>query len=50
MVASRQVEIPFYRSIGRHRGRGLGALVQCIGKSAIASQRKYIAPAAKIVS
>ena len=32
MVASKQVEIPFYRGIGRQRGRGFGALAQVIGR------------------
>ena len=48
MVASRQVEIPFYRGVGR-RGRRFGALAQVIGKTAIAFLRKYIVPAAKRV-
>ena len=48
MVASRQVEIPFYRGVGRQRGRGFGALAQVIGRSAIPFLRKYIVPAAKI--
>ena len=30
MVASRQVEIPFYRSLGRQRGKGFRALAQVI--------------------
>ena len=35
MVASRQVEIPFFRGVGRQRGQGLGALAQVIGRTAI---------------
>ena len=35
MVASRQVEIPYYRAVGRQRGRGFGALAQVIGRTAI---------------
>ena len=31
MVASREVEIPYYRGVGRQRGRGFGALAQVIG-------------------
>ena len=50
MVASREVEIPFYRGVGRQRGRGFGALGQVIGRTAIPFLRKYIAPAAKRVS
>ena len=48
MVASRQ-EIPFYRGIGRQRGRGFGALAQVIRGTAIPFFRKYIVPAAKRV-
>ena len=47
MVASRQVEIPYYRGVGRQRGRGFGALAQVIGRTAIPFLRKYIVPAAK---
>ena len=49
MVTSRYVEISFYRSIGRQRGRGFGALAQVIGRTAIPFFRKYIVPAAKRV-
>ena len=49
MVASRQVEIPYYRAVGRQRGRGFGALAQDIGRNAIPFLRKYIVPAAKRV-
>ena len=49
MVASRQVEIPYYRAVGRERGRGFGALAQVIGRTAIPFLRKYIVPAAKRV-
>ena len=47
MVASRQVEIPYYRAVGRQRGRGFGALAQVIGRTATPFLRKYIVPAAK---
>ena len=47
MVASRQVEIPYYRAVGRQRGRGFGALAQDIGSTAIPFLRKYVVPAAK---
>ena len=50
MVASRQVEIPYYRAVGRQRGRGFGALAQVIGRTAIPFLRKYVVPAAKRVS
>ena len=49
MVASRQVEIPFYRGIGRQRGRGIGALAQVIGRALIPILRAYIVPAANRV-
>ena len=47
MVASRQVEIPYYRGVGRQRGRGFGALAQVIGRTAIPFLRKHVVPAAK---
>ena len=47
MVASRQVEIPYYRGVGRQRGRGFGALAQVIGRTAIPFLRKYVVPAVK---
>ena len=50
MVASRQVEIPFYRGVGRQCGWGFGALAQVIGRTAIPFLRKYIVSAAKRVS
>ena len=49
MVASRQVEIPYYRGVGRQRGRGCVALAQGIGRTAIPFLRRYIVPAAKRV-
>ena len=49
MVAAREVEIPYYRGVGRQRGRGFGALAQVIGRIAIPFLRKYIVPAAKRV-
>ena len=47
MVASRQVEIPYYRAVGRQRGRGFGALAQVIGRTAIPFLRRNVVPAAK---
>ena len=47
MVASRQVEIPYYRAIGRQRGRSFGAVAQVIGRTANPFLRKYVVPAAK---
>ena len=49
MVASRQVEISYYRAVGRQRGRRFGALAQVIERTAIPFLRKYIVPAAKRV-
>ena len=49
MVASRQVEIPYYRGVGRQKGRGFGALAQIIGRTAIPFLRKYVVPAAKLI-
>ena len=47
MVASRQVEIPYYRGVGRQKGRGFGALAQRFGRTAIHFLHKYVVPAAK---
>ena len=49
MVASRQVEILFYRCIGQQGGRGFSALAQDIGRTATPFLHKYIVPAAKRV-
>ena len=49
MVASNALELPYYKGIGRQRGRGFGALAQVIGRTAIPFLRKYIVPAAKRV-
>ena len=49
MVASRQVEIPSCRGVGRQRGRGFGALAQVIGRTAKPFLRKHNVPAAKCV-
>ena len=50
MVASRQVENPIYKSIGRQRRRDFGAFAKVNGKTAIPFLRKNIVQAAKIVS
>ena len=47
MVAPRLVEIPYYRAVGRLRGRGFGALAQVNGRTAIPVLRKYVVPAEK---
>ena len=49
MVASNTLELPYYKGIGRQRGRGFGALAQVIGRTAVPFLRKYIVPAAKRV-
>ena len=49
MVASRQVENPYYRGVGRQRGRRFGALAQVIGRTATPFLRKKIVSAAKRV-
>ena len=49
MVASREVEIPYYRGDGRQRGRGFGPLAQVNGRTAIPFLGKYIVPAEKRV-
>ena len=49
MDASRQVEIPYYRGVGRQHGRGFGALAQVIGRTPIPFLPKYIVQAAKRV-
>ena len=47
MVVSRQVEIPYYRAVGRQRGRRFRALAQVIGRTSIPFLRNYVVPAAK---
>ena len=47
MVASRQLDIPFYRGIVRQQGRKFGALAQVTGQTAFPFLCKYIVPAAK---
>ena len=50
MVASRQVEIPFHRGIGRQRGWEFGAIAHVIGRTAVLFLRNYVVPAAKRLS
>ena len=47
MVASNNLELLYYKGIGRQRRRCCGALAQIIGRTAILFVRKYIVPAAK---
>ena len=49
MVESNPLELPYYKSFERQRGRGFGALTQVIGRTAIPFLRKNIVPAAKRV-
>ena len=49
MVASSTLELPYYKGIGRQRGRSFGAPAQIIGRTAIHFLRKYVVPAAKRV-
>ena len=49
MVASRRVEIPYYRAVRTQRGREFGALAQVIAKAAFPVLRKNFVPAAKRV-
>ena len=49
MVASKTLELSYYKGNGRQRGRGFGALAQVIGRTAIPFLKKYIVPAAKRV-
>ena len=49
MVASRQVEVPFYRGVGRQGGLGFSIPAQDIGRTASPLMRKYFVPAAKCV-
>ena len=47
MVASRELELPYYRGVTRQRGRGFGALAQVIGRTAVPFVKKFIVPAAR---
>ena len=49
MVASKQVQIPFFRNIGRKRGRSFVAIAQVFGRTAIPFLGKNIVPAVKRV-
>ena len=49
MVASRELELPYYRGVTRQRGRGFGALAQVIGKTAVPFVKKFIVPSARRV-
>ena len=49
MVASRRIEIPFFRCVSRQRGRGFGALAQVKERTAIRFLRENFVQAAKRV-
>ena len=49
MVASRQVEIPYYKVFGRQRRKGFGALPQVIGRTGFQFLRNNVVLAAKRV-
>ena len=49
MVASRHVEIPFYRGICRQHGRGFSASAESFGRTSIPFSREFIVPAARRV-
>ena len=49
MIASNTIELPYYKCIGRQRGRDFGVLAQVIGRTAIPFLRKNVVPAAKRV-
>ena len=49
MIASRQVEIPFYRGVDRQRGKGFGACKERIGSLSSQCLRKSLVPAEKRV-
>ena len=44
MVASRELELPYYRGVTRQRGRGFGALAQVIGRTAVPFVKKNYRP------
>ena len=48
-VASNTLELPYYRGIGRQRGRRFRTLAQVFWRTAIPFLRKYIVSAAKRV-
>ena len=47
MVNSGQVEVPYYRVVGKQRGVGFGAVAQVIGRTAIPFLGKYVVTAIK---
>ena len=49
MVASRELELPYYRGVARQRGKGFGALAQVIGRTAVPFVKNVIVQAARRV-
>ena len=49
MVASREVELPYYKGVGRQQGRGFGAIAQIIGRTAIPFSKKFVVPAGRLI-
>ena len=49
MVLSNTLELPYYKGIGRPRGRGFDAFPQVIGRMAIPFLRKNVVSAAECV-
>ena len=47
MVASRHLEFPYYRAVGRQRGREFGAPAKVTGRTALSFLREYVVQAAK---
>ena len=48
-IAQSSANIPVFCGLARQRGKGFGALVQTLGRTAILFKNKYIVPAAKRV-
>ena len=49
MVASRELELLYYRGVTRQRGRGFGTLAEVIGRTAVPFVKKFMVPAARRV-
>ena len=47
MFASREVELPYHKGVGRQRGWGFDALAQVTGRTALPSLNIYVVPAAR---
>ena len=49
-VAAREVEIPYYKGMGKQRGRGFGAFAHVIGRTPFLFLKKHVVPAARRIS